>query len=359
MKEETIKRVDTKGKEVELVRSEPLQMSLFQNFLDRSSDKYSHTIDLYDAIPKYCNSRKINAMRDENGRLSVLKRDFQCKSPKDGKVLAYNLTIVPAHIQCDDGEWRDFYPSEREELVEEALRKIAIDSISGVYLNNCAGVQFTLYQLRKELEKSGHGKNIKSLKESLDILNQSTMIVADSEGETKLKSALFPMLALSSRKEWKNDPKKTHCYVQFHPLMTESINCLSYRSVDYKILMNYSRSLSRWLHKLLFHNYVHAADGNSYNIKASTIVENSYRVNVKQLRQAVSAIDSALDDLQASGIISLYKKEPLYGATGRTMNDMKYSLYPSEYFIKEMRAANYRKRTLENIADKARFKGEA
>src|SRR5204863_6738817 len=45
---------------------------------------------------------------------------------------------------------KEFYPTYREELIEEALRKIACDNLNGIYLDNAAGVQFTLYELKKE-----------------------------------------------------------------------------------------------------------------------------------------------------------------------------------------------------------------
>ena len=43
---------DIRGKLVTLKRSSPEQLSLFQTFLP-DEDKYSNTIELYDAIPKY------------------------------------------------------------------------------------------------------------------------------------------------------------------------------------------------------------------------------------------------------------------------------------------------------------------
>ena len=46
---------DLNGKEVVLDKTYPNQLALFQTFLpeEDSEEKYSNTIELYDAIPKY------------------------------------------------------------------------------------------------------------------------------------------------------------------------------------------------------------------------------------------------------------------------------------------------------------------
>jgi hypothetical protein len=71
----------------------------------------------------------------------------------------------------------EYYPSPREELVEEALRKIACDQVKGVYLDDGAGVQFTLYELKKELKERGHDIDKVDLVEALKICNLTTLLL--------------------------------------------------------------------------------------------------------------------------------------------------------------------------------------
>jgi hypothetical protein len=52
-KSDRVKGKDVYGKMMTLVRTQPKQLSLFQTFLPETDDKYSNTIDLYDAVPKY------------------------------------------------------------------------------------------------------------------------------------------------------------------------------------------------------------------------------------------------------------------------------------------------------------------
>ena len=49
----SVKGKDIRGKLVTLELKKPAQLSLFQTFLAPDEDKYSNTIELYDAIPKY------------------------------------------------------------------------------------------------------------------------------------------------------------------------------------------------------------------------------------------------------------------------------------------------------------------
>jgi len=68
------------------------------------------------------------------------------------------VTISPARVDDRGGSQRDYYRSTNEELVEEALRKLAIDQYVGFFDKPTfrSGVAFTIYQVREELKKHGH-----------------------------------------------------------------------------------------------------------------------------------------------------------------------------------------------------------
>ena len=66
------------------------------------------------------------------------------------------MKITPATIKNAKGEEKAYYPSQREEIVEDAIRKIAIEK-GGVFIDGGAGVQFSIYELANELKKRGHG----------------------------------------------------------------------------------------------------------------------------------------------------------------------------------------------------------
>src|SRR5256885_687605 len=116
---------------------------------------------------------------------------------------------------------------------------------------------------------------IPDLIESLKICSLVSLSVMDSSGKALIQSPIFPVLLIASKADWMENPKQTRCYVQFHPLVTASINHTSYRQYDYLTYMAYKHRMSRWLHKRLAHNYVQASIMNPYSINLSTILRDS------------------------------------------------------------------------------------
>src|SRR5499426_2871620 len=176
---EKVRGRDLQGKVHVLDKTQPQQLVLFQTFLpeDDTDEKFSNTIEFYDAIPKYfSNPRLMESMRKDGIYLPRLERDFQHRGE------TYKVTIRLARLTGRDGMDKEYYPGPREELVEEALRKLACDRLNGVYLDDQAGVQFTIYELRQELVARGHGINVPDLVESLKIGNLATISVQKADG---------------------------------------------------------------------------------------------------------------------------------------------------------------------------------
>ena len=222
MKTDRVKGKDINGQVVTLERTQPRQLSLFQTFLS-DEERYSNTIELYDAVPKYFSNHKIMAAMREGGKyLPVLKREFEHKGD------TYILHIRPARLLYPNGAEMEHYPSPREELVEEALRKIASDRVKGVYLDDVAGVQFTLYGLKKELKERGHDMDKSDLIESMKIGNLTSISIQTADGKAIMQSSIFPTLLIASRMDWLAAPQEAKCYVQFNPLVTACINHLTY-----------------------------------------------------------------------------------------------------------------------------------
>jgi hypothetical protein len=299
MTDQHVEGRDIEGKLVTLRRSSPEQLSLFQTFLP-DEDKYSNTIELYDAIPKYYPIKKMRDKRVNDTFLPHMDREFEHKGN------AYKLTISPGRVIYKDGTAREFYPSFREELVEEALRKIACDRLNGVFLNGQAGVQFTLYELKKELKTRGHDIDIPDLIESLKICNLASLSLKDHTGKALIQSAIFPVLLVASKADWIKNPKQTRCYVQFHPLVTACINHISYRQYDYLTYMAYKHRLARWLHKRLAHNYVQASMMHPYSINLSTILRDSGAYHAPRGNDRWREVETALDELESKKVIMNY-----------------------------------------------------
>src|SRR5216117_1665325 len=93
-----VKGKDINGQMVILERTQPRQLSLFQTFLS-DEERYSNTIELYDAVPKYFSNHKImTSMRKSGQYLPILKRTFEHKGE------TYVLYVRPARIMYASGE---------------------------------------------------------------------------------------------------------------------------------------------------------------------------------------------------------------------------------------------------------------
>jgi hypothetical protein len=338
-----------RGNVVRLQKKYPQQLMLWQSYLpgDVDVDDYSNTVELYDAVPKYFASKKrMSELRRDGQFLTSLRREFKHR----GK--SYQVKITPARIEEEDGSEKEYYPSWREELVEEALKKIATDQLNGVYLNDTAGVQFTLYELRKELRSRGHSIRLDDLIKSLTICRRSNVVIsaqANNDAELVMDSSIFPTLIIVKRRDWERNPKRTRCYVQFNPLVTYSINNLAYRQLDYVKFMAFKRQLSRWLHKRLSHNYVQASLTEPYRIKMTTIVRDSALVNAKEVRHKMRYIDESLEELEEKAVLLSCDKKIIKGERGR-IEDITYTLVPHPAFINQVKKANRRKRYLAEAA---------
>jgi hypothetical protein len=329
------------GKARKLSKFQPTQLSLFQTFLPEA-DKYSNTIEFYDAIPKYfTNKRQMAEMREgPEGReiyLPTFEREFKHQDT------TYSLKIKPARAEDRHGRELEYYPSEQEEIVEEALRKLACDRLNGVYLGPGAGVQFTMYELREELRKRGHSMSHDELRRSLLICRSAGLRIEKKGGEKEvlLDSSIFPTVMISSRKDWKADPKNARCYVQFNPLVTASIEALNYRQFDYETLMSYNHQLSRWLHKRLYHNFVNAGMLNSYHVLLSTVKRDSGLLNNNRTSKDIQYLERSFEELDKKNIIYGFEKEVRRGRHNQ-IEDVLYTLRPSLNFVGEMKKANKR-----------------
>lgn len=328
---------------------ENFQMNLFQDFLcnkEEERDKLGNTIDLWDSVPKYSVSKQaMNKLRSADGSLKLLKIDFKFDK------INYKVIIQPARIEQvideETGETKeiDFYPSANEELVEDALRKIAADQQQGFFdkASYRSGAVFTLFMLREELKKRGHTRSLTEIILSLTILAKSNIEIRQDDGSTTGFgiSPYLPALAGVTRKDYEED-SNAKWLAQFHPLVTKSIEAIAYRQFNYDKMMGHSTQLARWIHKLLSIKYTNASHTENFGLYYSVIKRDSGLLNHYKLnRQAVAAVDSAFDELVAAKMLMSYSKTERRGKRNK-IEDVLYTLTASVEFIREMKASNKR-----------------
>lgn len=327
------------------------QLNLFQYFLANTDDEkemLSNAIDLWDSVPRYSISRKKQEkIRLQGGFLPIQKLSFQYR----GK--AYTAKIRPARLEERDKEGRltgatiEYYPSAREELIEHALRKLATEQYGGFFDKSDyrSGVAFTLYRLRQELAAQGHAMTYLGLAEGLEILHHSQITILDPESNeddpTLISQAYLPALAKVNKKGRIADPD-AKWLVQFHGLVTESINRITYRQFNYQRLMQCSTQITRWIINQLVLKYTQASMLNNFEMRFSTIRRDSGLLNgYARTRDAIAAVNETWEELKNLGVLTHFTKSERQGLRGK-LEDVVYIIYPSPKFASEQKAANRR-----------------
>lgn len=328
-----------------VVKNEQLDLFLLT---DPKEDKdYSHLVELYDLIPKNISGKH---KRIDGKFLQAVMRKFSHRGSR------YSLTVKPARITTEkDGviiSEKDCFPGTREELIEDALRKIACEGAGLMLADDYGeelGVKFTLYGLQKELKDMGHTFSITEIKEGLMVGAQTMLDLRSSDGKDILLSPMFSTVGISDRDDWENKGKKAKAFVRFNPLVSRSIKGKTYRQFSYAISMKFKSSLARYLHKRLSILYRQASRIDPYTIMLTTIVEDSGMVFYKSLGHNDKQVRQAFDELIEKEVLSSYieiEADRLIGKNNKLL-DKKYQLYPHAQFIKNMRRFNAKAKELE------------
>lgn len=311
-------------------KTKPAQLTLFEMLLPNERE-YSNTVELYDFIPKYHWGK---VQRINNKFLDSLEREFECRGVK------YKVKIRPASIEDRNGVERYYYPSKREELVEDALRKFVAEG-QGVFLDEQAGVTFSLYQLQEELKRNGHSYSKDQIKDALLICARTNMTVTNENGTSVLVSNLFETLGLQTREDWKDKGKKSRAFVRFNSLVTKSITSRTFRQLNYEKVMSYKNVIARQLHKRMSHHYVQASFTNPYHFLLSTIIRDFGLTQYAQLRDNLRDVQIALDEMVEKKVILSYDVEKILESSKRAkLLDAKFVLMPDPTFISEIISAN-------------------
>jgi len=323
------------------------QMDMFRNLLcntEAERDSLSNVFDLWDSIPRYVVSRQQQDKWRKAGTFPLLHEvPFHYR----GRELV--ATIQPAALRGRDGVIRTFFPSANEELIEDVLRKIAADQNNGYYdpKDKRSGVVFTLHMVRKELERRGHGRTYREISLSLDIMSSAVIATSTAdgkEGNFTSKSLYLNNLFRVSKGRLTEDPE-AKWFVDFHPFASRALDELTYRQFNYARLMSHKSQLARWLNKVLSLKYLNASFTHAFEMRLSTITRDSgLLAGYSRPRDAVTAVDSAFDELQKSlpPLLGCKPgKKTIEGARGKIL-DVVYTLHPSREFMVEVKAASKR-----------------
>lgn len=308
--------------------------------------KYSHLMDMYDAIPRFHWGR-IERQKDIKGKLlpqqglPAKSVDFFHRKNK------YTLVLIPARIIKRDKnnkiieEW-EYYPQVREEIIEDTLRKMASEGKgaffrkrSGDGIEEQTGVVFTIYALKKILAEYNHTYSYDEIKKSLLILRRTSLSIYNESGKQMVESNIFTSIGLSEENPQGN------VFVLFNPLVTRSIQNHTFRQYNYKLAMGLRYSLSRWMYKRLCMNYTQASRMAPYTIMLSTILRDSHTKKYERISNNIREIEKTFKEFKDYGVIDNFEDLRVHDEHRKNkILDVKYIITPHADFIQDMRRFN-------------------
>lgn len=315
--------------------SHPEQLTFFE-LISEGEEKYSQTTELYDFLPKYFwgKTERVNGVF-----LPRLERDFVYKKQH------YELTILPASVEDENGDEKYYYLTKRESLIEDAVIKLMVEG-NGVFLDGNASVRFSLYNLQKELKDHGHSYSYDELKAGLRVLSRTLIQLRSPEANIELE--FHPFTALGFRGE----EGESQTYVSLSPLVCKSIFEQTYRLLNYEKVMAYRSVIARQLHKRLSHHYIQASLSDKYEILLTTVVRDFGLTRQKRLQQNWQEVEKAIQELRDSNVVlNCYTARIEDTSARKKLLDIKIAIQPHPEFIAEMKKANAKSREVKQKAE--------
>lgn len=316
------------------------QLKLFEIEKAEEYDRYSRTIEVYDSMPKYHWGRQSNKSGKEPISLNALERNFEFRGTE------YTCVVIPGKVKDKDGIYRDYYPGKREELVEDAIRKLFCrdnDLITDEKQKQRFGLCFTLHELQKELADNGHTYSKTELRRAIDTCASTIISVIPVDGRKKdlRQSPIFPYIKITSerrKKGQKVDPDAKVC-VTFHTLVAESINAVTFRTIDYDQSMRLRRVMSRYLYKKMSHVFTGASYRMPYGPKLTTVLRNTGITPMKRFRDHIKEAEKAIQELIDQDIVMPNSTlHPIIEK--RSIVDADFELYPTPKFVQYIKRMN-------------------
>jgi hypothetical protein len=195
----------------------------------------------------------------------------------------------------------DRYLGEREQIVEEVIRRLASNpnrlTIVG---DNKVRFPFTLNEVRSELKRVKHTYSLNEIREAITPLNELRIRIeeTDSRKSPLLSAAAFPVMGMRK----KGDDGDRETFVEFNPLVADAIRTLAFRQITYEILMEIRDPVARWLLKRLHLEISESGDA-VHSMTATDIRRDSGMSEWKTTRNLLRRVSQAVHLLVQKNIL--------------------------------------------------------
>lgn len=340
----------------EKTKPEQLDLFSFNNLFPSIREKYSGTVELYDILPKYFHD-DVEQLRTNGKYLDIVSRHFIYKKE------SLTLQLTPALLKQADGSTKAFFPTQREEIIEDVLRKFATDSDRNEFLDDKLSVKFSLYDLWKELKKIKHPYKYAEIREALEILSKTNIEIKTANDEITFSSNMFETFGIANvntdlkdvenfenKEQQKEYGNKIIYFVRFNSLVSDSIKNKTWRVINYDQCMQYKKAVSRWLHKRISHLFLSRNIQLPYNILLSTIIRDSGMTRYARINMNLVQVQKCLAEMIGVGSIDRYEMEKIYDNDKKNkLTDVKFLIYISHSFFDDLNL-NYLAKNDKNIA---------
>ena len=286
-----------------------VQHDLFSDFLANDISEVSNTVDLWERIPKYFLSpQEQKTLRTAEGFAKPYTQEYIIRG-QNGEPLPYKIVIQPALIEQPDGEYKAFFPTKAEEIIEEVLKKIFTEQNLGIHdpKNVESWVKFSFSMINKELRKNKCSRTHQQIKQSLEIMSKCILVVYE-DGEEIYTGAILQDYCSVDRKQYLDDTKALHV-ARLSVFISHAVNTLQFRQYNYKRLMDCKEQLSQWLLRRLINRFTYASVITNHNFLFSTIKTESSLLRAKIEGDNRKKVLAALDELKETGAIFSYEIE--------------------------------------------------
>lgn len=328
------------------------QLTLFECIVDV---RFSNSIEVYDLMPKYLQERITTfSEADLPASQHVIERQFMThvvdgtgrRLPRKGYV-----KIKPAVImrkKSGNVERLYAYPSYFEQLVEDAIRKLAVEQ--GAFINDGqVGCRFSIAQVRKLLAETGHQCKHNDVVEAINILNGSQLeyglIDEDGKGRVSGRSTYFPSIYIRTLDETADGEYDS--VVQFHELVNKSIREKTFRNYDFITCMSYRLPLSNYLHKRISMRFRQATTDSPYSFHLRKMMADGGFNTTQPLGKAIEQMKKAMDELKDSGVIERFEyslmKDP---SDSRKSFDAMFDIFVTPEFERQVITINRHSKNL-------------
>lgn len=176
----------------------------------QNTNPETNLVDLYNALPRFTYGP--NEVLSFQQSVSTRTASFG----SDTVSIKVNAAII-TRLDKEEKKCRlGIFPGEREELVEKALKEIAISGQAKL-IDNGTGIQFPLYELCKELLRNDHAYSIYQIVEALLILRGATITCTNLSNKSSFSTNFIDNISITSSKDWQNDANGI-CTLHFNPM---------------------------------------------------------------------------------------------------------------------------------------------